>query len=1297
MSDNDWSGAYNQTLDAAAEQQQKAQWGQILNAYNNPQAGIPNVTVTGSAQPQEPMGVGKAIYEGVKGGVRNSLNAIDDVANWLNDNVINLRTEEQQRMYDQYKQTGVRGYAQDGIDLSPDAPKPKEGVANFAYNTAEFLTGFIPALKAVRGLSGAAALTKAGMIAEGAAAGAGGAFFSLDPNEERLSNMLNDNLPDPLKNPVTDYLAADPNDPALEGRFKNALENAAFGVIGDVALNGIFKAVKAAKSHFVEKGIDPLAALKVASENQATTTSIKTELDNILTDAGEARASGYKQGEVKISKELDDYLKKSGSAYDIESLHAARQAMDNPPVPHTVSPETAGVLPKVATDVEPPVPEGYVRLYRGQKGDFPQLNTEGYESETGRWFSLDKKSTELYGQTRYVDVPEAVAKSLDEDAAELAKVMGRSHWIPDARLIPAEWANKAKWLDDGVKLHLKEQELDDVVGKLTRGEQLTADSTKGIDFNFSNIDAPEQIRSMLNTFSDSIKGAVAKTTRGKVSFEQIQSFADEIGSSAQNLEGLYKDTGVLAERVTAGRIMLNKSASALVDLAQRARELNISLAAEPEAKQTALLALRKQAMIHAEIQAQLKGTQTEIARAMSAMRIQTQDARFAKDELNTLIEHFGGDKLNIGFADAVVQLANDPAKLNKLIRKSAWVKTLDMLQEVFTNSILSGPITHATNILGNSIRAIAGTAETAIAAGIGKTRKMLGSELDAADFNEAAAQAHGLVDGVLDIVDLIRTGKISEVGQFGGNKTDGGAFFDPAITAGNMGLTTNSFLGRVATTLVNGFGDFIRLPGQALQFEDNIFKQINVRASLRQNAYRQAKSEGLIGDDFAKRMAELINDPPPNLMSKAHEDALDAVFAKSLEKDGGALDRMGIWLQTAKNEGLNGRALVPGLHFIVPFIKTPTNIIKYAWDRMPVLGLINQQNISIMKNGGREMDLLLAKQTMGATALMIGSFLASQDMITGGLPQLTKGQKEVGGKQAYSVKIGDKWVAYNRVDPIGMFLGMAADFANLSGNVDDFTREELAYAAVSALGTNLASKTYLQGLFNTIGAISDATKGQTAGLEKWASSLINGFTPYNGLRNQGNKAFGDDVVRETNGLFDKWLATIPGFSQTLPPHRNLLTGEPVVYEGGMGVDIASPFYTKTEVNDPAANEISRLRLKFFQHPPKRRDGIDLTDEQYDRMMVLMTKDIKSNGETMHEKLNSLVTSPAWQQMSESQYDGDVDTINPGSKEYSIQQVFTAYKEAAWKQLLSEDVTLADKYRNKKVNKANTLLGIPVNQ
>jgi len=1192
MATDNWSADYEAARQSNLNQQVLLE----MRQFDAQQQNIPNVTITGTSQPtqQEPMGVGKAIYEGAKAGVRNAVNAVDDLGNWLNDNIINLRTEQQQREYEVFKQTGERGYAQRGVDLSNDAPKPKEGVANFAYNVSEFLVGFVPALKAVRGLSGAAAVTKAGMIAEGAAAGAGGAFFSLDPKEERLSNMLNDNLPEPLKNPVTEYLAADPNDPAIEGRFKNALENAAFGVIGDVALNGLFKAVKAAKDTFIQRGIDPMAALKAATEKKVATTSIKGELDNILSAADEAAAQGGKQADVSISKELGDYLGKKGSAYDIESLRTVRKEMDDVPIPHAVSPETAGVLPQA---------------------------------------------------------PKAAA------------------------------------------VQSTEQEVNSLVDALVSGKELTKEELGSTGINYSRVDTPEQLHNVLGLTADKLSERMAVATGGVRTLKETKALTEElgdlVGSTPEYLQNLSKDTLKLDARFQVAKAELVKSGNALLDLAQYARELNVSLSASTEEKQLALLALRKQAMIHGEIQAWVKGTQTEIARALSAMRITTQDARFTKEELGSLIEHFGGDKLNIEFANKIVSLADDPAKLNKLIRKSGWVKTLDMLQEVFTNSILSGPITHVTNIMGNSLRAVAGTAETAIAAGIGKTRRMLGSELDAADFNEAVAQAHGLVEGIKDIVDLVKSGKISEIGQFGGSKIDGGAFFDPAITAGNLGANADTFLGR----LINGVGTTIRVPGMALQLEDNLFKQINVRSSLRQNAYRQAKSEGLYGDTLTKRIAELVNDPPENLMTKAHEDALDAVFAKSLEKDGGMLDRMGIWLQTAKNEGVNGKALVPGLHFIVPFIKTPTNILKYAWDRMPILGLINQQNINILKQGGREADLLLAKQTMGATALMIGSYLASQDMITGGLPQLTKGQKEVGGKQAYSIKIGDKWVSYNRVDPIGMFLGLAADFANLSGNVDEFTRDELAYAAVAALGTNLGSKTYLQGLFNTIGAISDAAKGQTAGIEKWASSMVNGMTPFYGLRNQGNKAFGDDVVREVNGLFDKWKATIPGYSTTLPPHRNLLTGAPIVYEGGMGIDIASPFYTKTEVNDPAANEISRLKLKFFQHPPKRFNGIDLSNDQYDRLMVLMTQDIKPGGKTMHAAINAAVTSSAWNGMTEGQNDGE--NYYPGTKEFTIQKIFNAYKQAAWANLVAEDPELKKKFVTSKTNKANTFLGLPV--
>ncbi|MER8948291.1 hypothetical protein [Mesorhizobium sp. M0809] len=79
------------------------------------------------------------------------------------------------------------------------------------------------------------AILKTGFeIAKGAIAG----YTVLDPHEDRLSNLVEE-FPD-LQNPVTNYLAADPDDTAAEGRFKNALES----IGADLSLVGAVRVIK---------------------------------------------------------------------------------------------------------------------------------------------------------------------------------------------------------------------------------------------------------------------------------------------------------------------------------------------------------------------------------------------------------------------------------------------------------------------------------------------------------------------------------------------------------------------------------------------------------------------------------------------------------------------------------------------------------------------------------------------------------------------------------------------------------------------------------------------------------------------------------------------------------------------------------------------------------------------------------------------------------------------------------------------------------------------------------------------
>jgi hypothetical protein len=67
--------------------------------------------------------------------------------------------------------------------------------------------------------------------AEAARGAAAGAIF-IDPHEERLCNLVQQYPA--LRNPLSAYLAAKPDDTAAEGRLRNALE----GIVLDAGLSG---------------------------------------------------------------------------------------------------------------------------------------------------------------------------------------------------------------------------------------------------------------------------------------------------------------------------------------------------------------------------------------------------------------------------------------------------------------------------------------------------------------------------------------------------------------------------------------------------------------------------------------------------------------------------------------------------------------------------------------------------------------------------------------------------------------------------------------------------------------------------------------------------------------------------------------------------------------------------------------------------------------------------------------------------------------------------------------------------
>lgn len=77
--------------------------------------------------------------------------------------------------------------------------------------------------------------SKAGKAGKAALVGAAAEQLAFSPDEERLSNLVQQYAP----NQFTEYLMADEDDTAAEGRFKMALEGVGLGIGLDVAFAGL--------------------------------------------------------------------------------------------------------------------------------------------------------------------------------------------------------------------------------------------------------------------------------------------------------------------------------------------------------------------------------------------------------------------------------------------------------------------------------------------------------------------------------------------------------------------------------------------------------------------------------------------------------------------------------------------------------------------------------------------------------------------------------------------------------------------------------------------------------------------------------------------------------------------------------------------------------------------------------------------------------------------------------------------------------------------------------------------------
>ena len=608
---------------------------------------------------------------------------------------------------------------------------------------------------------------------------------------------------------------------------------------------------------------------------------------------------------------------------------------------------------------------------------------------------------------------------------------------------------------------------------------------------------PEDIRATVLDWAQKHPEEVQAARRGVRTDADVladaKSLAEDMGGDFSRLQRRWNAGDAWnAEEVTAIRGTLRAKTEAVMEAATAAKAQN---SAANHAR--LLVALDEQA----RVQEIVHGVTAEAGRSLRAFRQEAFDAIGSNDtaRLEELLRRIGGRERidDIAGKIANLNLAN-PAAVNNFIRSVQKPSLWDYVMELYINSILSGPKTHIINELSNLVNAAVSPIERLGAAVVEPGVARLQGRRTQRFFEEVPADAFGLLQGLREGIPA-------------------------ALATLRDGITpTQATKWEFRRTAFKGkLGRVIRAPGTALEAADAMNYAMNYRAALNAGIIRQARSEGLKGPALLERMAELKANPVEalgtgNLMKEAARVAEYRLF----RQPPGAVTKAILKL----------REIFPPLKFVIPFISTPVNLFKFGLERSP-LGLFNPSLWRNLAGKNPEASDQLARVFLGSMLAGLIAWQFREGKITGAAPTNAAARDRFyrEGKLPFAVKIGGKWVQYQRLEPFNQPIGQVAAAIEAMEQGDKSANQKVGAAAVT-ISTNLVSQTYLSGLSDFLNAVSAPERSGEAFLTRIGTGIVPASSA---LRTAAQ--FTDPTIRKPTTPVERLQTGVPGLSQRVPP------------------------------------------------------------------------------------------------------------------------------------------------------------------
>ncbi|RMF54166.1 MAG: hypothetical protein D6746_14750 [Bacteroidetes bacterium] len=594
--------------------------------------------------------------------------------------------------------------------------------------------------------------------------------------------------------------------------------------------------------------------------------------------------------------------------------------------------------------------------------------------------------------------------------------------------------------------------------------------------------------------------------------------------------------------------------------------------------------------------------------------------------------------------------------------------TSDKLFELYLSMILSGPLTHAANTLGNTINA-------SIRFGLLRPTEAL---VNLVVGDPKAPQVGELVHLYGSMWEGITRGVAAWMRAY---TTEQPQFEADYMPDDQRSTKLELFEGRQAIKGVKG--RVIRFPSlTSLLAFDELFKAIGGTMEAHAMAYRLGKARGLSGARL-NRFIDVATDPitsseadPMSVVDKHVEE-----FKNIFDID---LDAAAIMYEQVRSEvrehamrsakqmtfqdepsvigqaALEIRRIVPGLRWLIPFVSVPDRIFGaglkltplgsiQAFSRAVNTGLLA---INFKQQGG--VDYRLERDTLvtdlaysilgwGLFGLLwaLVSGYDDEPFITGSADiDYAKRGAQYRTAPPMSVRVGDKWYSYRRLEPAAVSIATTVDLIkeakkamDTDGSSSDAVLDALSRAA-SSISDQMSDKTFLRGLGDIITILMDDSR-RASTLAKVGMSFTTAWVPNlikQPLRNL-DRNIRDTTIRKQDD--DGWwggfksnlkFAALPLEKWAPPPRvdiwgRDIERGDP--FSGGV---LGAMWRVGVPINVYDADKTTRLDMMIaaynrkyeqgllgpdaeplYPRPPQayvRRKSIEfrMTDDEYHRLM-----------------------------------------------------------------------------------------------